>query len=68
MLDGVVIPAAATVTATSALATAGFTRAIYHGVKRHDRVLFGEEEIEEWNGIVAEVKRNREALTEEDLR
>lgn len=68
MLDGILIPAAATVTATSALATAGFTRAIWKGVQRHDRVLFGEEEVENWNGLVSEVRENREALAEEDLR
>lgn len=68
MLDGLIYPVAATITATSALATAGFTAAIYRGVKRHDRVLFGEDEVKSWNGLVTEVRENKQALSDEDLR
>lgn len=46
---------------------ARFTAAIYRAVKRHDRVLFVEDEVEGWSGIVSEVKRNREVLMEEDI-
>ncbi|TKX79542.1 hypothetical protein EXE53_15370 [Halorubrum sp. SD626R] len=68
MLDGILLPAAATITAASAMATAGFTAAILRAVKRHDRVLFGEDAVESWNGLVAEVRENKQTLKEEDLR
>ena len=68
MIDGILYPAAATVTAASALGTMGFTAAIWRGFQRHDRVLFGEEGVKSWSGLVSEVKQNKEALAEEDLR
>ncbi|MUW13927.1 hypothetical protein GJ633_04065 [Halorubrum sp. CBA1125] len=67
MTSGIVIPAAATVTASSALATAGFTWGIYRRVKRHERALYGAENINSWDGLVPKVNRHEEALEEEDL-
>jgi hypothetical protein len=67
MVGGIIVPAAATVTASSALATAGFTAAIYRTVKRHERALYGEDGISAWDGLVPKVNEHEQALEEEDL-
>jgi len=66
VINGVVYPVAATITAASALATAGYTRKILKRVERHDRALYGAEQIEDWNGVVPKVNRIVEVLEEED--
>lgn len=66
MTSGVLVPAAATVTATSAIATAVSAIGILRAVKRHQRALYGEEGIEGWNGLIPKVNRHEEVLEEED--
>lgn len=67
MTSGIIIPAAATITATSAIATAGFAWGIFRAVKRHERALYGSERVDQWDGLVPTVKEHEEALEEEEL-
>ena len=67
MASGILVPAAATVTATSAIATAASAFGMYRAVKRHERALYGAEEIEAWDGLVPKVSEHEEALEEEGL-
>ncbi|UXF51046.1 MAG: hypothetical protein HQRvContig05_27 [Haloquadratum phage sp.] len=66
MTGGIIVPAAATVTATAALTTAGCAVGIWRAVKRHERALYGEDGIEAWDGLVPKVNRHEEVLEEED--
>jgi hypothetical protein len=64
---GILVPAAATVTATSAIATAASAFGMYRAVKRHERALYGADNIDEWNGLVPKVSKHEEALEEGGL-
>ena len=66
MIADVLYPVAATVTAASALTTAGFAWGTWRAVRRHERALYGADGIEEWDGLVPTVSEHREALKEED--
>ena len=67
MTGGIIVPAAATVTATAALTTAGCAVGIWRAVKRHERALYGADDIGAWDGLIPKVNRHEEALEEEDL-
>jgi hypothetical protein len=62
-----VVAVAASITATAAIATAGFAAAIYRGFKRMERTVYGAEQNEAWNGLMEMVLRHREALEEEGM-
>lgn len=53
---------AAVVTALSALGIFGLAIKIFRLAKEHDRVLFGEDSVQGWDGIVPMVQRNRECI------
>jgi hypothetical protein len=59
---------ATVVTAISSTGAFGAAVAIYLTVRRHDRVLFGEQGVDEIDGVVPEVYRNKRVLEEEGLR
>lgn len=67
-MSDLVLQAAAIVTATGAVGTFGGCVACYRLLKKHDRVLFGEDGVEHWGGIIAEVRTNKRALEDEGLR
>ena len=60
-----VVAVAASITATAAVATAGFTAAIWRSLKRLKRDIYGAEQNEAWNGLMEMVVQHREALEEE---
>jgi len=66
-LADILIPAAATVTAGSAVATAGFAWGTWRAVRRHERALYGADGIDEWDGLIPTVSNHEDALQEEDL-
>jgi len=67
MIPDILIPVAATVTAASAMATAGFAWGTLRAVKRHERALYGADGIEEWDGLIPTVSNHEDALEEEGL-
>lgn len=54
--------AAAVVTALAALGVFGLAWRMFNLVREHDRVLFGEDSVRGWDGIVPMVQRNRESI------
>lgn len=68
MTSGILVPAAATITATSAIATAASAFGMYRAVKRHERALYGAQGIEEWDGLVPTVSEHEDVLEEEGLK
>ncbi|EMA57166.1 hypothetical protein [Halorubrum lipolyticum] len=67
MIDGILYPAAATITATSGLATVAFVASMWERQKRQHRALFGEEGVEAHEGLLQRVAEHRQALREGDL-
>lgn len=67
MASGILVPAAATITATSAVATAGFAWGTFRAVKRHDRALYGSDRVEQWDGLIPTVDKHEQALEDEDI-
>jgi hypothetical protein len=53
---------AAVLTALSALGIFGLGWRVYKTLQVHDRVLFGEDEVQGWDGIVPVVRGNRDDL------
>ena len=66
-LVGYTVAVMSTVTATAAMATAGFAWKTWQSVERHERALYGAESIDRWDGIVPTVAEHEEALDEEGL-
>lgn len=64
----IVVQASAIVTATAATGTLVLAGRIYWDVHRMKRVLFGNDDVKHWDGLIAEVRENRRALREEGLR
>jgi len=62
-----VVMVTSTLTATAAISTAGFAYATWRSVKRHERALYGSEDIAEWDGLVPKVSEHEDALEREDL-
>lgn len=62
-----IVAVAATITATAAIGTFATAVATYRAVRQHERVLFGEEDVEAWDGLTTVVKRHDRVLREEDL-
>lgn len=56
------VAAMASVTAGASLSMLGLGWAMWKNQKQHDRALFGDEEIDDWDGLVTKVAENREAL------
>lgn len=64
---GYIVAVMSTVTATAAAATATFAYRTWQSVERHERVLYGAESVERWEGIVPTVAEHDRVLEEEDL-
>lgn len=67
MLSDIIIEVAAVVTAGSATTTAVAALATYRLVRKHDRILFGEPEVDEFEGIVDMVGEHRAVIDREGL-
>jgi len=63
----VVVAAAATVVATAAIGVYHRTTQILLQVKEHNRILFGEDAVDDWDGIVPMVQEHRDALDDHGL-
>lgn len=57
-----IIEASAIITALSAIGVFGFTYRIFALVREHDRVLFGEDSVKGWNGLLGMVHEHRKEL------
>lgn len=66
MVDAYVLiqTGAAVVTALAAAGAFAYVRSGLRSLREHDRVLFGEDSVDGWNGIVPVVQRNRECIEE----
>lgn len=62
-----VVMVTSTLTATAAISTAGFAYATWRSVKRHERALYGSEDIAEWDGLVPLVSEHEQALEDNDI-
>lgn len=56
--------AAAVITALAAVGVFGLAWRIFSLVREHDRVLFGEANVQGWDGIVSMVQQNRDRIAE----
>lgn len=56
--------AAAIITALSAVGVFGLVHQIYKTILEHDRVLFGEDSVSGWDGIVPMVQRHEQEIDE----
>ncbi len=61
-----VVSTSAIVTASATVGAAKWIRDVRQEVSRNSRVLHGEEEVEEWGGLVQMVHDHRTALREAD--
>ena len=52
------------ITAGASLSMLSLGWAMWKNQKQHDRALFGDDSVEEWDGLVKKVAENREALEE----
>jgi len=66
-LTQLILEVAAIVTASAATYTAHQARKVAETVEKHDRVLFGEDAVEGWNGIVSLVREHEETLEEDGV-
>lgn len=65
MADYALIQAIGTVvTALASIGIFGLAIQLYRYVKEHNRILFGEDRVEGWDGIVPMVQEHREVLEE----
>jgi len=55
---------AAGLVVASTVSTAGTSLAIYRLLHKHDRTLYGEEDVEGWDGLVSQVEQNTEIVEE----
>lgn len=64
MADVWIIIQTASAVVTAIAAAGGFTFAwrSYRMLRRHERVLFGEESVDDWKGVVGMVENHRERL------
>jgi hypothetical protein len=64
MIEGIITGVAVTIIAATLIYISNTVRKIWADQQKHSRVLFGEDGISEWEGLITVAKENRKCILE----